>query len=740
MLNRAMKKISLAAVVAACLTPGLEAQGTTGWLDWRGPNQNGTSVETGLPDTISVEDAKWTFQMRGRGTPVISGGRVYAMAYEGEGPDLAESVICLDAATGKEIWRDTWSDFISDVIYDRYAIGSPTIDPETGEVYIFTTAGILRRYSPDGEVRWETSTMETLGRLTFPNGRTGAPLVVEDLVIMHVINAHWGKTEGPARDRFYAFHKETGEVLWGCTPGVGPKDSSFSHPVLEERGGRLVLYAGTGCGNMVALDARTGDMLWRYQMSIGGVNSSAVIHGDSLIAVHGKENIDSSVIGRMISLPLGTEPEAGVQGPVVLPTAANQWRNDLVAFTSSPVLVGDRVFLTSAHGDLSSIDVATGKILWKEHLAPDQIHASPVAADGKLYVPMTNGTLHVVRPSDEACEVLSSTQLEGSCLGAPAICGGRIYVHTTEKLYCFGEATDEPAWPVARREKAGEVVRVRVVPADVTLQVGESPNLRLQGLDAAGRIVADIDDTGYEFKMAPVLQRDDDGWRATRPGLSLATLSAGDLAATARVRVVSALPIDESFDGYALETPASDGAMSANPPSSWIGVMKKWQVVEHEGQKVLRKSLDNPLFQRAMGFSGHPDMSDYTVTVDIMTDGNRRSMSAAGVVNQRYLVQLIGNYRALQISSNDERIKVRAPFTIKPGVWYRLMTRVDVSEDGSGVVRAKAWPRDEQEPAEWTLEVPHARAHTHGAPGIYGFTPQSRFHVYVDNYTVTPNE
>ena len=44
--------------------------------------------------------------------------------------------------------------------------------------------------------------------------------------------------------------------------------------------------------------------------------------------------------------------------------------------------------------------------------------------------------------------------------------------------------------------------------------------------------MADIDDTGYEFKMAPVLQRDDDGWRATRPGLSLATLSAGDLAAT----------------------------------------------------------------------------------------------------------------------------------------------------------------------------------------------------------------
>lgn len=726
---------ALAATAAAA-----PAQEATGWLDWRGPNQNGTSNETGLPDALDVESARWTFDMRGRGTPVVADGRLYAMAYEGEGPALAESVVCLDAATGEEIWRDTWSDFLTDVIYDRYAIGSPTIDPETGEVYVFTTAGVLRRYSPDGDVRWETSTMETLGRLSFPNGRTGAPVVVEDRVLMHIINAHWGRTEGPARDRFYAFDKETGEVLWGCTPGVGPKDSSFSHPVLEERGGRQVLYAGTGCGNMVALDARTGDPLWRYQMSIGGVNSSALIHGDSLIAIHGKENIDSSVIGRMISLPLGAEPGDGTPGPVVLPTEANEWRNDLVAFTSSPVLVGDRVYLTSAHGDLSCIDADTGKILWKEHLAPDQIHASPVAADGKLYVPMTNGTLFVVRATDDACEILSKTQLEGSCLGAPAICGGRVYVHTTEKLYCFGEVADEPAWPVAPRGEPGEVVRARVVPADVLFKTGQEARFRLQGLDAAGRVVRELEPTGFDFKMAPVLAEDGDGWRATRTGLSLATFRAGDLSATARVRVVSDLPIVEDFESYALETPASDGAMSAGPPSAWIGVNKKWEVVEKDGSQVLRQSLDNPLFQRSMGFSGHPDMSNYTVTADIMTDGNRRTMSAAGVVNQRYIVQLIGNYRALQISSNDERIKVQTPFTIKPGVWYRLTTRVDVAEDGSGVVRAKAWPRDEVEPEAWTLEVPHARAHTHGAPGLYGFVPQSRFHVYVDNYTVTPNE
>jgi hypothetical protein len=65
---------------------------------------------------------------------------------------------------------------------------------------------------------------------------------------------------------------------------------------------------------------------------------------------------------------------------------------------------------------------------------------------------------------------------------------------------------------------------------------------------------------------------------------------------------------------------------------------------------------------------------------------------------------------------------------------------VDLNADGSGVVRAKAWPRDEDEPADWSLQVEHADAHTPGSPGLFGFSPQSRYHVYLDNYSVTPNE
>jgi hypothetical protein len=178
----------------------------------------------------------------------------------------------------------------------------------------------------------------------------------------------------------------------------------------------------------------------------------------------------------------------------------------------------------------------------------------------------------------------------------------------------------------------------------------------------------------------------------------------------------------------------------AYPPGYWIGGRLKWEIREHEGSKVLRKTLDNPLFQRCTSLIGDAGMSNYTMQIDLMTEGNRRTMSNAGVVNQRYLIELKGNYQELEVSSNVDRLKIGVPYKWRAGVWYTLKTRVDLDERGDGVVRAKVWPRTEPEPESWTLEVPQRHAHATGAPSIYGFAPQSRFPVYVDNIIVTPND
>ena len=218
--------------------------------------------------------------------------------------------------------------------------------------------------------------------------------------------------------------------------------------------------------------------------------------------------------------------------------------------------------------------------------------------------------------------------------------------------------------------------------------------------------------------------------KATSTGVGVISVSQEGMRGSSRVRVVEALPIDEDFEGYPLE----------KAPGHWLGGVAKWEVLERDGSKVLARKMDNPLFQRTISFIGHPNTSNYTMKVDVMTDGNRRSMSSAGVIHQRYQISLKGNYREIEVSSNMERLKVSKPYRVKAGTWYTLLTRVDVNDDGSGTVRAKVWVRGEEEPAEWTIEVPHNDAHVEGSPGIYGFTPQSQFRVYLDNLVVTPNE
>jgi hypothetical protein len=115
-------------------------------------------------------------------------------------------------------------------------------------------------------------------------------------------------------------------------------------------------------------------------------------------------------------------------------------------------------------------------------------------------------------------------------------------------------------------------------------------------------------------------------------------------------------------------------------------------------------------------------------------------MSTVGVVNQRYLVYLNGNAQILEVVSNHDRIKASVPFHWSPGKWYRLKTRVDVAADGSGIIRGKAWEREEDEPPEWTIEVSHGKAHEKGSPGLYAFSPQSMKRVFIDNLAVTPND
>ncbi|MHC5064089.1 MAG: outer membrane protein assembly factor BamB family protein, partial [Planctomycetota bacterium] len=715
-----MIKLKLATVVLASFSLGFadlaQAQDAKarGWLSWRGPQQNGTSTETDLPEQFDLDgkNGSWSFALSSRGTPVVANGRVYTMGYLGEGSELQEMIVCLDEKTGQVIWEHRWKDFLTDVIYYRFSIASPTIDAETGNVYTLSSAGLFTCFSADGEIIWQHSMMEKYGRLTFPNGRTGSAVIDDDLVIIHVATSSWGP-QGPARDRFYAFDKKTGESVWGATPGGPPKDASFSMPVLANLDGRRVLFAGLAGGHLVCINARTGESLWRFQMSIGGMSSSPILYKDSVIAIHGKENLDSSAIGRMIALPIGKGAKPG-ESVRNLSTEDELWRAPLTAFTSSPVLVGDRVYQTVHTGELVCINAETGEVLWHEKLAPDQIHASPAFGDGKLYVPMNNGSVYIVRGSDGGPEVLDKTQLEGNILAAPAIANGRVFINTTERIYSFAGASTAgtaasfsalPALPV------GDATRLQIIPADIVIEQGKSVSFRVRSLDAEGQTVRDgVGNISWSNMPSEGYSMSDSGELGVAPDAPLAAFvmmaEVDGMKGTARVRIVPKLPFIEDFESAVMRPdPKVEGETFAMPGPNWIGAAIKWEVREREGGKVFAKTLANPLFQRSLSFFGYPSMSNYTLAADVLTDGNRRIKSDVGLLNQRYLIRLRGNHQALSVSSNEELFNVKVPFQFKVNTWYRLKTRVDILDDGTGMVRAKAWPRDEDEPAEWTIEV-----------------------------------
>ena len=756
----------------------LTAAAATGWFSWRGPNQNGASSEKNLPSTLDASHPLWTADFPGQSTAVACNGRVYIMGYLGQGPDLSEGVACFDANTGQKLWQKLYLDFLSDTIYTRYSTSSPTIDPETGNVYIQDTQGIFAGFTADGNVLWEHSLMEEYGRLTFPNGRTASPVVDKDLVITRGITANWG-AQGPAADRFYAFDKKTGQAVWSSTPGGRPKDNSYSHPVLAWLDGKRVFYAATGDGAVVCVNARTGQPIFQIPLFKAGINSSVLLHkDDEIIAIYGTPYEPGQMVG--LKIPHVT-PTNAVE-PVIVPRSQVElWDNEIRTSASSPILVGDRVYVTSEIGYLVAVDALTGKLLWKLKLGIEQRNSCPLFADGKIYAPILNdpgisadvggenaegghGALYVIAPGDTDAQILSHTVLDGRCYGTPTAYNGRIYMQTTAKLYCFGSSTPASASfetadaaPEDPSPAPGPAAALQIEPSELLLQPGDAVSFHVRELDAHGLTVKDIDDpksvqwASFIPPTAKVKSRMNASFNAEGRLVAAPdkTPSAGAFAATLdglkgfiRGRVLPGLPLNQDFESIELTektaTPAETPTLFAYPPLPWIGARFKFDVRDKDGNKCLVKTTDNPFFQRATVFMGAPDLKNYTIEADVMSDGNKRKMSTVGVINQRYRVALKGNEQVLETTSNEQLLCVRTPFHWSPNAWYRIKARVDVAPDGSGVIRGKAWKKGEPEPESWTSEVPVQHANASGCPGLFGFSPQN-MPVYIDNIAVTAN-
>ncbi|MEW6159406.1 MAG: PQQ-binding-like beta-propeller repeat protein, partial [Verrucomicrobiota bacterium] len=511
-----------------------------------------------------------------------------------------------------------------------------------------------------------------------------------------------------------------------------------------------------------------------------GINATVLVHNnEKVISIFGTPYEP----GQMVCLKIPRVTPAGDgPGPVVVERSEVElWANDISTSTSSPILVGDRIYVTSEKGDLCSVNVQNGQILWKLKIGIEQRNACLLYADGKLYVPMlddprskaegtseagTKGAFYIIKPTDSEGQILDHVALDGRCFGTPVAYNGKIYVQTTRRLYCFGKRGDNPGLPPEPQPEKWPApdmaTQLQIIPSEVLLKPGQVVSFRVRALDKNGFTVEEIKDV-TKVKWAsyvPPTARVRSALKAEfnakgqivaakdpSPSAGAFEATLGNLKGYIRGRVLPDLPIRENFDGFTLSETTTNAFEPATPfaypPLPWIGARFKFEVREKDGTKVLTKTIDNKFFQRGMVFMGDPEMKNYTIQADVMSEGNRRKMSEVGVINQRYLIVLKGNEQKLEVNSNQERLRVPATeepsnFKWSPNVWYRLKARVDISGDGSGVVRAKAWKRDETEPEKWTIEVPHRTAHQSGCPGLFGFAPQD-MRVHIDNILVTPN-
>jgi len=568
------------------------------WVSWRGPLQTGVSLESYENFEFNPEPI-WTDPISGRGNPVIFKGRLYTWGYRGSGQELMEVLQARDEKTGKVIWERETQEFMSDTAYSRYTIGAPTVDPATGNIFLANTYGEALCYSPDGDIIWQHSFVERFGRLTFPNGRAGSVVVDGDIAIIRGVTSYWG-ADGPARDRFFGLDKNTGEILWSSTPGVGPpylKDSSFSTPFLATLDGRRVFYAGTGCGNIVCVNVGDGTPIWRWQISKGGVNASPVLYKDKLICIHGAENMDTTETGRLFALKFPTDLDAvggaveeGQGGAPKLGPEIEAWRYTFEQFNCSPLVHDGKIYQMDKTGLLVCVDAESGKVLWESKLANEQLFSSPAYADGKLFVTTHPGDLVILDVTGDAPKELHRVKLEGNCVGSATICNGRVYVHTTAKLYAFEIKNSGITWakaPVDERPVPGEPAKLLPVPSDILLTPGSSLDITLRTLDAAGNQVGTVE-TAEWAKFVPPTAKVKAEMDASFSGNTISATAdakesagawkatSGALSGVLRGRVASSLPYSQNFDSFALpEMHPVDKVNFGHPPLPWIGARLK---------------------------------------------------------------------------------------------------------------------------------------------------------------------
>ncbi|HEU4507083.1 MAG TPA: PQQ-binding-like beta-propeller repeat protein [Pyrinomonadaceae bacterium] len=394
------------------------------WPQWRGPSLNGISSEKNLPVKWTTEEnVVWKVAMPGLSgaTPIIWRDRIFLNVAEGD--NLA--LWCVDKNKGAVLWKQPLG--AGNVKMRKHNMASPSPVTDGRNVYVITGTGILKSFDFSGKEVWTRDIQKDYGTFGLNWGYASSPLLFEDSLYVQVL--HGMKTDEPSY--VMRIDKKSGKTLWKVdrpTNAIQESPDSYSTPALL-RYGKTTEIVVTGGDCVTGHDPATGKELWRAN----GLNpQNAPFY--RIVA-------SPIVFDEIIYVPTRIKPllavKAGGRGDIT--TSHVLWSTANGPDVPTPVTDGKYFYVVNDKGIVFCLDAKTGaEVYGQQRLKPGTYSASPVLADGKIYVTNEDGVTSVFAAGPKF-EVLAENPLNDYVLSSPAISDGRIYIRTTGHLYAIGK-------------------------------------------------------------------------------------------------------------------------------------------------------------------------------------------------------------------------------------------------------------------------------------------------------------
>ena len=446
------------------------------WSQFRGPNGSGVDSAVGYPVAFSpTTNVVWKVAMPyGQSSPVVSGRHMYLTASEGE----RRLTICLDAATGRELWRREITPVRVQKVFHANDPASPTAAADEDGVIVFFADFGLAAYTPEGKDRWTLP----LGPFKSFYGMAGSPVLTGDLVVLlcdqrsgsflialdrktgvqrwrrerpqavegwatpMVFRPTTGTTDtelvvlGSTRLESYA--RETGEPRWwmplGSTGSMGTPVVSGDTLFLSTAGSTepaLPAFASYLERLDTNKDRRLSDREFSLDKDLGEHFGWIDADGDGFITETEWNTTRDLALGEYGAIAVRP---AGARGK--LEPSAVLWRfQKNLPYIPAPLFYRDVLYMVKTGGIVTSLDPATGRPLKQGRSlgALGEYYASPVAADGKVFLASVEGKITVLKAAAQ-WEVLGVNDIGEEIHSTPALSGGRLYVRTRRAIYCFG--------------------------------------------------------------------------------------------------------------------------------------------------------------------------------------------------------------------------------------------------------------------------------------------------------------